>query len=375
MKGLTIFCATLFSGTLSLFLFALCGLWGCTPDRPQQQLPHDDRVSHDDAPTDPAEELSASPERGAATPTSDYRLSRPYTHQNLTVYFILGRETLPSSPLITLDEAMEAEVVRVNDGSGQAIENLSSGEDIYVHAGDIIKGGRQDRAIRYDAVISPLAPPALLTVWCVERDRSTPRGPEPGGRFSGSRFGLGTSDLRRTACSVRAEQGDVWTAVERTQNLLGRKCGEPVRADVSRSSLQLTLECAPVRNAVKPYSAALGPAVLGQENAIGYVAIVNGRAVLADAYASHLLFRKLWPKLLDGVAVEAFISDQPGQPREPDETVARDFLFDPEHTKPSGAVTSNRIRVREWRTDRVMLLEYWDRSRDNLVLHRSYIAR
>jgi hypothetical protein len=66
---------------------------------------------------------------------------------------------------------------------------------------------------------------------------------------------------------------------------------------------------------------------------------------------------------------------EPGQSYEPDEEAIRSFLFDPEYAKPSGAVTANRIRVQEWRTDRVILLESWDRSRDNLVLHRSFIAR
>jgi hypothetical protein len=376
MKGLAVYCGgTALYLALALCLSLLFDPWSAPPPRSQQRRDHTELVSGDPTLTNPsAKGLSASSVRGAATSVSDYKLSQPYTHQNLTVYFILGPETLPSSTILTLDEAMEAGVAVVHDGSDQAIENLSSGEEIYVQAGDIIKGGKQDRALRYDAMISPLAQSVPLAVWCVERGRSVPRGREPGDRFSRSRFGLGISDLRRAACSVRAEQGDVWEAVEQTQGLLERKCGRAVR-EASRSSLQLTLESAPVRKLVEPYAAALGQAVLEQETAIGCVALVNGRAVLADVYASRLLFRKLWPKLLEGVAVEAVIDAKPGQLREPDEGTARGFLFDPEHAEPSATVTTNRIRVQEWRTDRAILLEYWDCSRDNLVLHRSFIAR
>src|SRR5205807_52260 len=74
-----------------------------------------------------------------------------------------------------------------------------------------------------------------------------------------------------------------------------------------------------------------GPAVGGRDDVIGYVAVVNGRVLSADVYASRALFRKLWAKLLEGSAVEAFIEAEPGRTFDPpgDEAV-RGFLAEAE---------------------------------------------
>ncbi|MFX5484718.1 DUF6569 family protein, partial [Acinetobacter baumannii] len=38
---------------------------------------------------------------------------------------------------------------------------------------------------------------------------------------------------------------------------------------------------------------------------VGYAFAINGKVNSADVYASHDLFKKLWPKLLNSSAVEA----------------------------------------------------------------------
>jgi hypothetical protein len=317
--------------------------------------------------------LSVARERGVAVPTSDYRLSRPFTHENLTVYFVGGVETLPAAVPLTLQEAMEQNVAVVRDGHPLTIENKSSLQEVYVQSGDVIKGGSQDRALRYDAMIAP-GRTRSVEAWCVERGRSAPRGTESPVRFSRSPFGLGTADLRRSAGGT--DQNAVWSAVERTQDLLREKCGAAARAGASPSSLQLTLESPAVRSAVEPYAAALGSALADLDAAIGYVAVVNGRVVTGDVYASRELFRKLWPKLLDGLAVEAVAGPESGSPAEPiGEEPVRAFLYEPEHAPSAEVAVVNRLRIRQWRGDRVTLVESWDRSRDNLVLHRSFVTR
>jgi hypothetical protein len=93
-------------------------------------------------------------------------------------------------------------------------------------------------------------------------------------------------------------------------------------------------------------------------------------------YASRELFRKLWPKLLDGLAVEAVAGPESGSPAEPiGEEPVRAFLYEPEHAPSAEVAVVNRLRIRQWRGDRVTLVESWDRSRDNLVLHRSFVTR
>src|SRR5919106_1444544 len=118
----------------------------------------------------------------------DYRISGPYTHENLTIFLVHGKDTLTGKKFLTLQEAMERKVVIVHetrDVNELAIENLSSGEEIFVQAGGIVKGGEQGR--------------------------------------------------------VRS-QIEVWAGVESAQEKLSASTNANVRSAVSRSSYQLTLE-------------------------------------------------------------------------------------------------------------------------------------
>ncbi len=75
-------------------------------------------------------------------------ISGPFSHDNLSIYFIHGKSAPGPAPL-TLQEALAKESVRVAEtGSVNElkIENLGD-EDVYIQSGDIVKGGRQDRVL------------------------------------------------------------------------------------------------------------------------------------------------------------------------------------------------------------------------------------
>src|SRR6516164_2755945 len=75
----------------------------------------------------------------------DYRISGPYTKGNLTVFLIHGKDAILDKKYLTLAEALEQkkavvhETKQVNEVS---VENLSDDADLYLEAGDIIKGGQ-----------------------------------------------------------------------------------------------------------------------------------------------------------------------------------------------------------------------------------------
>ena len=79
-----------------------------------------------------------------------YQLSGPYTHANLTVFLLHAPDTLPDKTYLTLQEALEQKLVVVHETgnvSALAIENLSPTDEVYLQAGDIVKGGQQDRVL------------------------------------------------------------------------------------------------------------------------------------------------------------------------------------------------------------------------------------
>jgi hypothetical protein len=106
------------------------------------------------------------------------------------------------------------------------------------------------------------------------------------------------------------------------------------------------------------------------------VVVVDGRVVSADVYASRALFAKLWPKLLAAGATEAFLAAGPeASPAPPTEEAVRAFLTAGEGGQPASDAVTERTYVSVRRAERVMLFESCDRARDNLVIHRSFLAR
>src|SRR5207244_433787 len=80
----------------------------------------------------------------------------PYVHGNLAVFLIHGPDAAPGRSFLTLEEALAAKkaVVRETGSVNElAIENVSAEDDVYVQAGDIVRGGRQDRTIPWDTVV------------------------------------------------------------------------------------------------------------------------------------------------------------------------------------------------------------------------------
>ena len=108
---------------------------------------------------------------------NSFSVTGPFTHENLSIFLLRGSDAFDGNRFIPLDEALEQKCVIVHETGnvGQLeIENLSEALDLYVQAGDVVKGGRQDRTLGVDFVLpaksgrvrncksarKPTAPPA-----------------------------------------------------------------------------------------------------------------------------------------------------------------------------------------------------------------------
>ena len=111
----------------------------------------------------------------------------PVTHENLSVYFVRGHTATGPVPL-TLQEAILKGSVNVHE-TGQVneliIENTGT-DDVFVQAGDIVKGGKQDRVLTVSLLIPSGAGKIPIGAYCVEQGRWSPRGVEDAKRFSSS---------------------------------------------------------------------------------------------------------------------------------------------------------------------------------------------
>lgn len=307
----------------------------------------------------------------------EYKITGPFTHENLTIFLVHGKDKLKGKTFITLEDALEKKVVVVSEtGEVQKliIENKSKDKYIYVQSGDIIKGGKQDRVIRFDLAIPPKSGKIPLGAYCVEQGRWSGRGKE-----SARVFGLSTMSLPSKALKMgvkkEGNQPFVWSNVSKEQAKLSANLDTTVNAPASRSSLQLSLENPKLEMKTKEYMDELSKIIEGKDDVIGFVFAVNGEVNSADIYSSRTLFRKLWPKLLKSSAFEAIAEYKKDKKfGSVKEEGVRECLVDAEKAKASDTDISASVRMRTRETDKTVLFETLDRE-GKAWLHRSYIVK
>ena len=109
---------------------------------------------------------------------------------------------------------------------------------------------------------------------------------------------------------------------------------------------------------------------------MGFAFAVNGKLNSAEVYSSPELFRKLWPKLLEGAAVEALAEEEKGKKYAPAEPELIKKWFEEAQTgRMTRRATSPAGETRTRETDSSLLFETRDGGRAGRWIHRSYIAK
>jgi hypothetical protein len=354
-------------------------------------------------------QLNNSTEGWTKTPAqvtgSDYKISGPYAHKNLTVFLIHGDNTATGKVPLTLQEAMalkKVKVIETGDVNQLAIQNISD-EEVFVQSGDIVKGGQQDRVLAMDLLVPPRSGRVPIDSFCVEHGRWQQRGEEMATAFSSSEQSLNHKDLKIAAKQAKS-QNDVWAKVEESQVKLGRNAMAaasppagvagmatadgsmtaamrmPSTVDVtsatSRSSLQLTLENKVVKETADEYLKVLQKIIAGKNDVIGYAFAINGQINSADVYSSHALFAKLWPKMLKASAIEAISEfDKSGKSEEVSTASIKTFLNEAENGKAESRELTPHVMMVKSESEKNLFFETRDRQRNDEWLHRNYLKK
>ncbi len=234
-------------------------------------------------------------------------IAGPYTHENLSIFLLLGNDAFDGNRFIPLDQALEQKCVTVHETGnvGQLeVENLSDVLDLYIQAGDVVKGGRQDRTLGVDFVLPAKSGRMPIPAFCVESGRWHRRDAEEAASFSSSKSSLSSKKLRMAA-KLSKNQSEVWAHVAETQANLSESLGKSLHMAASPTSYQLSVEDKDLQKRKETYRAALAKIIEEKPNAVGYAFAINGQINTADSYGSGVLFRKLWNKLLDATILEA----------------------------------------------------------------------
>lgn len=364
----------------------------------------------------------ASAETNVATkpvsPADTNRISGPYIHDNLAIYFVHG-PSAPGPVPLTLAEALEGGDVKVLEtGTVDTleIENQSDSE-IYIQAGDIVKGGKQDRVLTTSLVLPPQSGKVAIGSYCVEQGRWAARGKEDMKAFASARDAMPSRKAKLamnrpappraapdpTASTAlqnripsytegrpgnpgrqqhvdgvesRSTQGEVWQEVATTQMKLAASLSvASVTAEESKSSLQLTLENEKLRTARDGYLTTLADTAKAEGDIIGFVFSVNGKLNSADIYPSTALFQKMWPKLLNASITEAIGergATDAGVEAPPTASVAA-FLAAAEQGKAEENAVGSLMKRETRDTANALYVEA--RRNDGGFVHRTYLAK
>lgn len=317
-----------------------------------------------------------------SSPRSAYRLSGPYTYENLTIFLIHSPDLPNVKPFVPLQEALERKAAIVHETSDVNelyIENVSQPEEVLVQAGDIVKGGDQDRVLAVDLIIPAHSGKIPIAAFCVEEGRWQQRGQEQASRFTSSDDMVTSKDLKMATKQEKSQSG-VWKEVGESQIQLSRSVNADVRSDVSRSSLQLTLENQQVQESTAEYVKKLSSIVEGKNDVIGYVFAINDKINSADLYYSNGLFKRFWPKLLKTTAIEAVAERPIANPlNEKRETVSAEamnaFLASTELGEESTSNVTARTQMIKRESEKGLFFETRDLAQKGIWVHRSYLAR
>ena len=112
-------------------------------------------------------------------------VSGPVVHDNLAVYFVHVFAAQNAVPM-SLEEALAKGRLKVNEtGSVNELTVENVGDDeVFVQAGEIVKGGRQDRVLSMDLLLPPGSGRVSIAAFCVESGRWSARGQEDPRQFS-----------------------------------------------------------------------------------------------------------------------------------------------------------------------------------------------
>jgi hypothetical protein len=326
--------------------------------------------------------------------TSGFTLEGPFTHENLSVYVVRG-STRDARDYITLDEGLAARTVAVREKGSAAggdrsevneleIENRSD-KWLFLQAGDIVKGGKQDRTIMTDLTLAPRSGPQPLNAFCVEHGRWVPSA--DGMAFRNNPGIVAGAPLKRAIQSEK-NQSRVWQEVAKAESravaaaqIEAGPAAPPPRLS-STGTYNAIAENKTVSASRDAYVKALLPSIRKHTNAIGLAVAVNGKVTSADVYASPALFQRMSEKLLNSYALEGFLAHDAAQKvSSPTKEQVMAFLAKPAATPVATETVGTSMQRATRETDEIVMYEYGHVGKaaaakpDIAVVHQSYLKK
>ena len=172
------------------------------------------------------------------------------------------------------------------------IENISS-DTVMILAGEVVKGGKQDRVIAQDFLLYPKSGKKDVAVFCVEHGRWS----TDDKTFSFNATSTISCPSVRKAAAVDKEQGKVWDNVA---NVTSKN-----KASTSTGTYNALEKSASYNKELEAYLKHFGNLFAGDPSVIGVVAATGDSIIGCDMFASNQMFKKYYGNLLNSYSTEA----------------------------------------------------------------------
>ena len=224
-------------------------------------------------------------------------VGNPISYKNLTIFPLSLSRGRDGKSIITLDRALKKNYIEImetelGDVNTVILRNKSK-YYVFILAGEIITGCKQDRMVSEDCLIPPYSGKIHLSVYCTEHGRWTAQTK----KFATG--GIAISPKMREVAKASKSQGEVWAQVEEKRSEMGA-------ASSPTSAYMDIVEDKKVAREIKPYVDKFSniPDVSGWKT-VGVLAAVGDEIIVLDLFTNHNLFKKLWNKLIKSYALDA----------------------------------------------------------------------
>jgi len=224
-------------------------------------------------------------------------VDQPVVYRHLALYPVVRTTSVNIGDYITLDMAQAGNCVVIKERSNASVPTVliknTGKRPIYIMAGEIIIGGKQDRMVSFDIII-PAGKEIEVEVRCVEHGRWHGASAQfsPGGAVGSKKV--------RTALQFKT-QHDVWDEVE-------KMCEEH---DIASSSgtYGALLSSGDIDDKSKPFLDAMNKG-LQRENMVGLIMALNGEIVCVDMFMNPDFFARVKEKLLKAYVLDAISTEE-----------------------------------------------------------------
>jgi len=225
----------------------------------------------------------------------------PVTYQSLTIIPLALSENRQT--ILSFDEALNRNCLKITEIDGGrvnelAIENFSDCP-VFIMAGEILTGCKQDRILQNDLLLSPHSGKVEIAAFCVEPGRWQ----EKSDKFSSGKS-ITPPSLRQVAKETSSQES-VWSSVRTNLKSCSKAAGAQDLDTLGSQSMQRIYESKKVDGVIQNSSGYFAGLPDKYPAMNGVVVAINGRILCADLFTNRKLFRKMWSKLLYSYCLES----------------------------------------------------------------------